>query len=281
MKTPRIAAVASAILFWPTLVLGAVSQRIPVVTQVQGVVFYRTFLMIGVASGSPTVTPTLTLEYRSPVDGTIQKPVLTLEAPIAGGQAQTFEDVIQSFKDAGAIRSADRASGLFGTLEVSADALTESSQLSVVARTYSPATGGGTNGIAYVGRDPDGAGSSTQLVTFVRDGTFGTDGTTRANIGFVNEGSTTVDVRITYLDAATGAKIKEFTLAGALRHDFSPGEVVQINDIFGSSGVPSATRLISVQATPLAPGRISGYTVQLDSVTNDGSFFLMTERPAP
>ncbi len=34
-------------------------------------------------------------------------------------------------------------------------------------------------------------------------------------------------------------------------------------------------------ASPITSGRISGYAVQLDSVTSDGSFFLMTEEPAP
>ena len=43
--------------------------------------------------------------------------------------------------------------------------------------------------------------------------------------------------------------------------------------------MPASTRLISVEATPLSPVAISGYAVQLDSVTNDGSFFLMTEEP--
>jgi hypothetical protein len=278
MKTPRIAAAASASLFLPALLLAAVSQRIPVVTQVQGVVFYRTFLMIGVASGSPSVTPTLILTYRSS-DGTVQSPSLTLDGPIAGGQARTFEDVIQAFKDAGAIREADRDSGLFGTLEVEAGSLTESSQLSVVARTYSPAPGGGTNGIAYSGRDTAGAGSTAGLVAFVGNGAFGASGTTRANIGLVNEGTAPVDVHVTYLDAASGAKIKEFDLSASAHHGLDPGEVVQINNIFGSSGVPTGTRLISVEATPIGSGRISGYAVQLDSVTSDGSFFLMTEQP--
>ncbi|HEY2798099.1 MAG TPA: hypothetical protein VGK26_09435 [Thermoanaerobaculia bacterium] len=282
MRTPRIAAAASvALLFLPALVVSAVSQRVPVVTQVQGVVFYRTFLMIGVASGAPTVTPRLTLTYRSPADGSIQAPTLTLPEPIAGGQAQTFEDVVQSFKDAGAIRAQDLPVGLFGTLEVAADGLTDPTQLSLVARTFSPATGGGTNGIAYVGRDTESAGTSWQLVTFVRNGTFGADGTTRANIGFVNEGETAVDFRVTYVDAATGSKIKDFTISSALGHAIDPGEVVQLNNVFASSGVPASTRLMSVMAAPITAGRISGYAVQLDSVTNDGSFFLMNEVPGP
>jgi hypothetical protein len=280
MRMPRIAAAVCAVfLFVPALVVGAVSQRIPVVTQVQGVVFYRTFLMVGVASGSPTVTPRMILTYRSPADGTLQTPTLTFPEPLAGGQAETFEDVIQTFKDSGLIRQQDLSVGLFGTLEVSADALTDPSQMSVVARTFSPATGGGTNGIAYVGRDVQTAGSSTRLVAFLRNGDFGSDGTTRANIGFVNEGATPVDIRVTYLDAATGAKIKDFTISSVVSRPLGPGEVVQLNNVFASAGVPAGTRLLSVVAEPVAAGRISGYAVQLDSVTSDGSFFLMTEEP--
>jgi hypothetical protein len=280
MKTPRVCAAVFGALFLPAVLAATVSQRIPVVTQVQGVVFYRTFLMIGVASGSPTAIPTLTLTYRSPVDGTVQSPALTLATAIGGGQAQTFEDVIQTFKDAGSIRTADLGVGIFGTLTVTADALSLSSQLSVVARTYSPATGGGTNGIAYIGRDRASSGSMSRVTAFVRNGTFGLDGTTRANVGLVNEGPAATDVRVTYLDAGSGVKIKEFNLSSTVGHALNPGEVVQLNNIFAGSGVPTSTRLINVQAVPLSPIPISGYAVQLDSVTNDGSFFLMTEEPS-
>jgi hypothetical protein len=264
----------------PAVLAATVSQRIPVVTQVQGVVFYRTFLMIGIASGSPAVIPTLTLTYRSPVDGTSQSPALTLATAIGGGEAQTFEDVVQTFKDAGSIRPADLGAGLFGTLTVTANNLSLASELSVVARTYSPATGGGTNGIAYTGRDTASAGSMSRIAAFVRNGAFGLDGTTRANIGLVNEGSAATDVRITYLDAGNGVTIKEFNLSSAVGHALNPGEVVQINNIFVGAGVPPSTRLISVQAVPLSAVPISGYAVQLDSVTSDGSFFLMTEGPS-
>ena len=283
MKTPRSAAAmfgVFGVLFLSGVARAAVSQRIPVVTQVQGVVFYRTFLMIGVASGSPSIVPTLTLTYRSPVDGSLQAPSLTLASPIAGGSAQTFEDVIQSFKDAGKIRAADLAAGIFGTLEVTADNLSLPSELSVVARTYSPATGGGTNGIAYIGRDSGTSGSMSRVSAFVRNGTFGQDGTTRANVGLVNEGTAAADVHLTYLDAGSGVKIREFDLSTAIGHDLAPGEVVQLNNIFAGPGVPAGTRLIGVLAAPLTPVRISGYAVQLDSVTNDGSFFLMTEDPS-
>ncbi len=280
MKMPRVAAAALGMLSLPALVAAAVSQRVPVVTQVQGVVFYRTLLMIGVASGSPAIAPTLTLTYRSPVDATIQSPALQVGTPISGGTVRTFEDVVQTFKDSGAIRPADMGAGIFGTLTVDAPGLTLPSELSVVARTYSPGAEGGTNGIAYVGRDSGTSGSASRVLAFVRNGTFGSDGTTRANIGLVNEGSSATDVRITYLDAVSGSQIRAFDLSSAAGHALSPGEVYQLNNIFGSPGVPASTRLINVEAVPLSPVPISGYAVQLDSVTNDGSFFLMTEEPS-
>ena len=276
MKTSRIAAAALTTLLLPALALAAVSQRVPVVTQVQGAVFYRTFLTIGNASSSPTAATSLTLTYRSPVDGSLQVRPLPLANPIAPGQAQSFEDIIQTFKDAGAIRTQDLGAELFGTLTVTASGLSTDSGLSVVARTYSPASGGGTNGIAYVGRATNSAGSSSKVVTFVRNGAFGTDGTTRANIGIVNEGATTTDVHLVYFDASTGAELKQFNISSVAGHALAPGEVVQLNNIF-SSGVPASTETMRVEARPLATGVISGYGVQLDSVTNDGSFFLMTE----
>ncbi len=279
MKTPRVAAAAIGMLFLPVLVLAVVSQRVPVVTQVQGVVFYRTLVTLGIASGSPSVAPTMTLTYRSPVDGTVQTPALTLTA-MGGGTARTFEDVIQSFKDAGEIRVEDQDAGLFGTLTVEVDGVNHLSDLSVVARTYSAGPCGGTNGIAYIGRTVGASGSTIAIHTFVRNGTFGPDGTTRANIGLVNESNVPTDVRIAYLDAENGAQIKQFNLSSVTGRDLSPGEVFQLNNIFASSGVLSSTRLISVEATPVSAVPISGYAVQLDSVTNDGSFFLMSEEPS-
>ena len=275
MKTPRFAAAALIALLLPGLAAAAVSQRVPVVTQVQGAVFYRTFLTIGNASSSPTAATSLTLTYRSPIDGSLQIRPMPLASPIAPGGAQVFEDIIQAFKDAGAIRAQDLSAGLFGTLTVTASGLSTDSGLSVVARTYSPAAGGGTNGIAYVGRSTASSGSSTKVVAFVRNGTFGTDGTTRANIGIVNEGATTTDVHITYFDASTGSAVKQFDLSSVAGHSLAAGEVVQLNNIF--AGLPGSTKIIRVEARPLSAAVISGYGVQLDSVTNDGSFFLMTE----
>jgi len=246
--------------------------RVPVVTQIQGAVFYRTSMTIGNATGSQPVHILLRLVYRSPVDATMQS--ATLDAGLlAAYRTLYYEDMIQKFKDEGLIRAADANSALFGTLQVTFDANGLSvNECLAEARTYSPAPGGGTNGIAYVGRDTDIAGSEI-IKAAVRNGTFGPDGTTRTNVGFVNEGTTGTDVDVTYRDGATGQVLKSFTL-----QNLAPGEVVQLNRIFTDPAIPGSTRTMIVRAQATANGgRISGYAVQLDSVTNDGSFFLFAE----
>ena len=55
-------------------------------------------------------------------------------------------------------------------------------------------------------------------------------------------------------------------------------EVVELNNIFSNAAIPAGTRTMMVRAQATVAGsRISGYAVQLDSVTNDGSFFLFAE----
>ena len=78
-------------------------------------------------------------------------------------------------------------------------------------------------------------------------------------------------VAVTYRDGATGQQVGQFTTP-----ELRPGEVGQLNNIF--SNLPAGTRTLIVRASASAPnGRISGYGVQLDSVTNDGAFFLFAE----
>lgn len=260
----------------PVLVLVAaaaqadVDVRVPVATQVQGAVFYRTSLMIGNGSGSREPNIELRLTYRSPADGTMQNATVD-EGKLSPRRVLTYDDIIQHFKDAGAIRAADQNAALFGTLRVSFNATGQTFDDSIAeARTYSPATGGGTNGIAYVGRNVATAGA--QIVkAAVRNGSLGSDGNTRANIGFVNEGGTLTDVDVVYYDGTTGAEVKQFTIT-----DLAVGEVKQYNNIF--AGLPAATTKLVIRATAVDAGaRISGYGVQLDNTTNDGSFFLMVE----
>lgn len=264
--------------FLPLLLLGPavagadVLLRVPVVTQIQGAVFYRTSITIGNATGGHSTNIVMRLTYRSSVDGSIQN--ATLDAgSLLPYRVLFFEDIVQRFKDAGVIRAQDVNVAIFGTLRVTFDANDQSVNESLAeARTYSPANGGGTNGIAYVGRDVRTAGSEI-IKAAVRHGAFGSDGTTRTNIGIVNEGTVATDVDVSYRHGGSGAVLREFTLT-----DLAVGEVVQLNNIFAHAAIPAGTSTIIVRAqAAAASGRISGYAVQLDSVTNDGAFFLMSE----
>ncbi len=271
MRTLKRLLVAPLLLLGPSLARADVDVRIPVVTQVQGVVFYRTSLMIG--NGSSTRRPVIEMKlvYRSFVDGKLQSATVQ-EGMLAPRHVLTFEDIVQHFKDAGAIRAADLTAAIFGTLTVSFNTNGQLLEDCIAeARTYSPGGSGGTNGIAYIGRNVVTAGGEN-IKAAVRNGPLGADGTTRANIGFVNEGNTTTDVEVVYYDGATGTQVKAFTI-----HDLPPGEVVQFNNVF--AGLSAKTLIIRASALA-AGGRISGYGVQLDSVTNDGSFFLMVEDEA-
>jgi len=278
MKRPVPFLLAAATFLFPFIASAQTYfRRVPVVTQVQGAAFFRTSITIGNDHRTAPASVTLLLSYRSPVDGTFQTKGLAVSAPLAPHQSVFIEDVIQEFKNAGVIRSQDATVGLFGTLLVKYDGLQSDDDGDVVARTYSAAPGGGTNGIAYAGRVTDETGASRIHAT-LRNGTFGNDGNTRANIGFVNEGAVAADVQVVYYDALTGATLKGFKLSDVAHHLLEPGEVFQISNVFADSSVPAGTKQILVDASTLTSGNlVSGYAVQLDATTNDGSFFLMTE----
>lgn len=265
-------ACAILLLLGPAIAGADIFLRIPIVTQVQGVTLYWTSITIGNGTGNGSVNIILRLTYRSPVDQTIQNAGLLL-GPLLPYRVIFFEDIIQQFKDSGVLRALDANAAIFGTLLVTFDSNDQSLSESIAeARTYSPSTGGGTNGIAYIGRDTRTAGSEI-IKAAVRNGAFGKDGTTRTNIGFVNEGTAVTPVDVTYRDGSTGAVLRQFTL-----NSVAVGEVVQLNNIFLHPSIPPGTKTIIVRGQALVDsGRISGYAVQLDSVTNDGAFFLMAE----
>ncbi len=262
---------ATLLLLGPATAGADFVMLIPIVTQLQGAVFYRTSITIGNGTGGNPVNIIMRLTYRAS-DGTLQRATVT-PGQLLPYRVSFYEDIIQHFKQAGVIRAADVNGPIFGTLQVTFDANDQSSSESIAeARTYSPANGGGTNGIAYIGRDVRTAGSEI-IKAAVRNGTFGGDGTTRTNIGFVNEGTVATDVDITYRDGTTGQVLRQFTHSG-----LQPGEVVQFNNIFSHTAIPAGTRTMIVRGQALANnGRISGDAVQLDSVTNDGAFFLFAE----
>lgn len=249
-------------------------RSVAVVTQVQGAVFYRTSITI--SNGNPTVaTPVeMLFSYRSPVDGTFQTTTLALDPVLGPLRVRFYDDIIQAFKNAGRIRAADASSGLFGTLLVTFGAIDIRAEAGVVARTYSPGPTGGTLGIAYEGRCFCETGSRFRVLTAARDGDFGNDGSTRANLGIVNEGFGSTDVRITYYDGATGVLLRQYFLGDVIGHDLEENEVHQINNLFNDASIPAnvTTLVIQVEAQ-VADIFVSAYVVQLDNTTQDGSFF--------
>lgn len=253
-------------------------RSVPIVTQVQGAVFYRTSITL--SNGNPTVTTPVTMRfyYRSPADGTFQVATLPLSPALGPLHVRFFDDIVQAFKDAGAIRAQDAGSALFGTLLANFEALTIRAETSAVARTYSPAPGGGTLGIAYPGRCFCETGSRFRVLGAARGGVFGNDGSTRANLGIVNEGLGTTDVRVTYYDGSTGAELKQFFLSSVVHHDLEENEVVQLNNIFNDSAIPSTVHTLAVEVEAVTANiYVSAYVVQLDNTTNDGSFFFLEE----
>src|SRR5262245_9303252 len=173
------------LLLWSAAAVGEVAVRVPVVTQVQGVTFFRTSLTIANGSGNRPSGIQLRFSYRSP-DGSFQTANLNV-GTLGAHRTLFFEDIVQHLKTSGAIRPQDAGAPLFGTLLVTFDAAGFVTEDAIAeARTYS-AAGGGTNGIAYIGRENTTAGAHT-VKGALRNGAFGADGTTRANLGFVNEG---------------------------------------------------------------------------------------------
>jgi len=250
---------------------------VPIVTQVQGAAFYRTSLAI--SNVGPRSFLAITFLYRSPVDNTMQHPVY-VQTALETSAVFSSDDIVQFFKTSSDMRAADKTVSLFGSLSIELPDIADPSDVSIVARTYSPGpTGTGTMGIAYLGR-PNGTTTRafSRMTTTVRNGAFGQDGSARANIGILNLSNFAIDLKVEYKNAANGAAVKTFNLSTVIGHLLESHEVVQLNNIFGDAALSSVSRVV-VTVTPIAPAQsFTGYAVQLDNTTNDGSFFLMTER---
>lgn len=249
---------------------------VPVVTQVQGVAFYRTSL--AVSNIGPFSVMGLNFVYRSPVDNTMQ----SAHKQDSVGHFGTFasDDIVEFMKTNSNMRAADKTVALFGTLQLELVATVDPADIAIVARTYSPGAGGnGTLGIAYAGRPTSAATRAfTQMTTMVRNGTFGHDGNTRANVGVINWGNSAIDLKVEYIDPSTGLTLKTFNVSSAAGHLLESREVVQFGNVFGDTALTGVSRIIVI-VTPIPPSQtFSGYAVQLDNTTNDGSFFLFTEK---
>jgi hypothetical protein len=258
------------------------TRNIPVVTQVQGVTFYRTSITL--TNGNEVITTPVVMEfsYRSPVDNSFQIATLPLSPALGPKRVRFFDDIIQEFKNAGRIRAADMNSGLFGTLLVTFEALDIRREAGAVARIYSPAAGGGTLGFAFEGRCFCAVGTTDRALGSGRDGVFGNDGSTRANLGIVNQGDVngegSTDMRVTYFDGSNGNQLRQFFLSSVIGRELQANEVYQLNNIFNDPSIPTTTTtlVIKVEATR-ADWYASAYVVQLDNTTQDGSFFYLFE----
>ena len=137
-------------------------------------------------------------------------------------------------------------------------------------------------GFSYEGRCFCSVGTTERALGAGRDGVFGNDGSTRANLGIVNQGDASgtgsTDARITYFEGSTGALLRQFFLSNVIGHDLEANEVAQLNNIFNDPSIPASTNslVIKVEATR-ANWYISAYIVQLDNTTQDGSFFYLFE----
>ncbi|HEY1252758.1 MAG TPA: hypothetical protein VGH97_16380 [Thermoanaerobaculia bacterium] len=255
------------------------TKSVPIVTQVQGATFYRTSLTISNGDALLTTPVNMKFSYRAP-DGTFQIAQLALAPNLGPRRVQVFDDIVQEFKDSGAIRAQDTDDPLFGTLLVSFATITDDTKFeaAAVARTYSPGPAGGTLGIAYAGRCFCLTGSTGRVIGAMRSGIFGNDGSTRANLGIINEGFGATDVQVSYFDGDTGNQLKTFALSTRAGHVLEENEVFQINNIFGDPAIPVGTTKLVVELRALTNGvYVSGYGVQLDNTTNDGAFFFFEE----
>jgi hypothetical protein len=281
IRTASIAAVLLTLCFVATTE-ALETRNVPVVTQVQGATFYRTSITL--TNGNETVTTpvVMTFSYRSPADGSFQIATLALNPALGPKRVRFFEDIIQEFKNAGRIRSVDASEALYGTLLVDFEALDIRREAGAVARTYSPAPGGGTLGFAYEGRCFCAVGTTDRALGSGRNGAFGTDGSTRANLGIVNQGDSSgsgpTDARITYFDGSTGVQLKQFFLSSVIGRELEANEVYQLNNIFNDAAIPASTTTLTIKVeAQRADWYISAYVVQLDNTTNDGSFFYLFE----
>ncbi len=258
-------------------------RNIPVVTQFQGVTFYRTSITL--SNGNETVTTSVRMRfaYRSPADGSFQVATLDVSPALGPKRVRFFQDIIQELKNAGRIRAADASSDLFGTLQVIFANLDIRAEAGALARTYSAAPGGGTLGFAYEGRCFCEVGTRFRALGAGRDGVFGNDGSTRANLGIVNQGDINgegaTDVRITYYDGDTGVQLRQFFLGDVIGHDLEANEVAQLNNIFNHPSIPTTTTTLMIKVeAQRADWYVSAYVVQLDNTTQDGSFFYLFEQ---
>jgi hypothetical protein len=258
------------------------SVDFPIVGRVRGA---STTFFTSLDVTNNTALPTDVDFFYTPADGSATRSG-TL------GTLQGFEDIhtddfLQTLIDSGVI-TPNQGDSSFGTLLLTFNnpTFTKGTEATAVARVYNfvSGTSGPTFGLSYRAQPLHtvGAHSLTSVARRTSDlvTNIGVE-----NVGIDDSGNSVsgpITVRVSFVDPSTGAAVgtqPTFNLA--------PGQVVQINDVLNNAETnafqfPAGTTSVIVFVDEIAGNsQISGYAVQKDITTNDGSFVLMQESNTP
>jgi hypothetical protein len=264
------------LLLLPGAALAGFSVDMPVVTRVQGAsTFFYTALTVTNDTGAPT---DVTFEYIS-ADYTIDVSGMLVAGLVGHGTFHT-DDVIQLLSTQGSLTAAQAAS-TFGSLllNFSAAAFTVGNEASAVARIYNYQTAGQRPSIGFAYRGnvlrQNGAHTLSSVMRNTAGLTSGPDLST--NLGLENVGiddtgavnTTPVTIQLTFYDGATGNAI-----GGQPSYTLKPGQIIQINNAWGTYNLPAGTHEALVVATEIGgTSQIGLYVALKDNSTNDVSLF--------
>jgi len=280
--------------------LTSYTVEVPIVTRTVGTAFFRTAIDISntTSSGTAAVPVVARLQYsynrinpdhttsffRTPDPTSPRGQPLNINL-LAFDNFHT-DDIVQYLGSLNALESG-AAENSFGTLDVTFENLPSAQgwEGTVSARTYSPnPTGGGTLAIAYPASLFFESASQT-LVATIRDTQTSPSeaGALRTNIGIRNTDIRNTlqnaTVQVTFYDVTTGSPTNGQRVGTALTLTLRSGEVLQLNNIRATAGIPNNVTAMLAYADVLGASAtgptIEGYVNLLDGVTQDGAFFEM------
>ena len=255
------------------------SVDLPIVTRAQGATttFYTA---IDVTNNSAQATD-VTFEYLS-ADLSVNASG-TLVSNLAPHANFHQDDLIQYLGNQGYI-SSDKVASTFGTLLLTFTnpSFTSGNEASASARVWNYLTSGQRPSIGLAYRAIPLRLNGSHTVTSVVQDTSATSGNAPSivtnmgleNIGIDDSGNVTsgaATIQLTFYDATTGSQVGPQPTVS-----LQPGQVTQINNVWGAYGLPTSTNNILVVATETSgTAQIRGYISLKDTSTNDGSFFFM------
>src|ERR1700757_3929418 len=245
---------------------------LPIVTRAQGAstTFYTA---IDVTNHSAQATD-VTFEYLS-ADLTVNASG-TLVSNLAPHANFHQDDLIQYLGNQGYI-SADKVASTFGTLLLTFTnpSFTTGNEASASARIWNYLNSGQRPSIGLAYRAIPLRLNGSHTVTSVIQDTSATSGgpSVVTNMGLENIGiddsgivsQTPVTIQLTFYDGTSGAQIGPQPTV-----TLQPGQVTQINNVWGAYGLPTSTNnIIVVAAETSGTAQIRGYISLKDTATND------------